>query len=125
MLKHKAFNDLPSTKRGHAPGATEKTVEQAASASSKAIVIIGRTAGEEQDARIEKGSYLLTDEELDMLLESRTVKEGFLKLVDDDFFLFGQSCNPIHVGVGIEVIFCPRRVAETQGDVVGELVVAQ
>ena len=29
MLKYKAFNDLPSTKRGHAPGATEKTVEQA------------------------------------------------------------------------------------------------
>ena len=29
MLKHKAFIDVPSTKRGHAAGATEKVVEQA------------------------------------------------------------------------------------------------
>ena len=29
MLKHKAFIDIPSTKRGHAAGATEKVVEQA------------------------------------------------------------------------------------------------
>ena len=29
MLKHKAFQDLPSTKRGHLPGETETLVEQA------------------------------------------------------------------------------------------------
>ena len=29
MLKHKAFQEIPSTKRGHKPGETEKVVEQA------------------------------------------------------------------------------------------------
>ena len=60
----------------------EKKVEQAASASSKAIVIIGRTAGEEQDARIEKGSYLLTDEELDMLQKVRRHFEKVIVLLN-------------------------------------------
>ena len=36
-----------------------------------AIIIIGRTAGEEQDNRFEKGSYLLTDEEENMLSLTR------------------------------------------------------
>ncbi|MFC4102718.1 glycoside hydrolase family 3 protein [Paenibacillus xanthanilyticus] len=47
------------------------TDELAASArvtSDKAIVVIGRTAGEDQDNAIEPGSYLLTDEEKAMLL---------------------------------------------------------
>lgn len=46
-------------------------VKKAAESSSAAIVIIGRTAGEEQDSREEKGSYLLTDEENDMLAKVR------------------------------------------------------
>ena len=45
----------------------DETVRAAASVSDKAIVIIGRTAGEEQDARAEEGSYLLTAIEKDML----------------------------------------------------------
>ena len=35
--------------------------------SSTAIVVIGRTAGEDRDAKAEKGSYFLTDTEEDML----------------------------------------------------------
>ena len=42
-------------------------VAQARSQSDKAIVVIGRTAGEDQDNAVKPGSYLLTDEELDML----------------------------------------------------------
>lgn len=36
-----------------------------------AVVIIGRTAGEEQDNKLEKGSYYLTDTETDMLKKVR------------------------------------------------------
>ena len=54
----------------------DEVVRKAASVSSRAIVIIGRTAGEEQDLRIEAGSYLLTDTELDML---RKVRKHFDK----------------------------------------------
>ena len=55
-----------------------EVVRKAASVSSRAIVIIGRTAGEEQDLRIEAGSYLLTDTELDML---RKVRKHFDKVI--------------------------------------------
>lgn len=48
-----------------------ETVKNAAAKSSAAIVIIGRTAGEEMDARLEEGSYLLTKTELDMLQKVR------------------------------------------------------
>ena len=47
------------------------TVKRAAENSDIAVVIIGRTAGEEQDAREEPGSYLLTDDEADMLRKVR------------------------------------------------------
>ena len=56
----------------------DEVVKQAASVSNKAIVIIGRTAGEEQDARIEAGSYLLTDTEKDML---KKVRSHFKKVI--------------------------------------------
>ena len=46
---------------------TEELVAQAACESDTAIIIIGRTAGEDQDCKAEPGSYLLTDTELDML----------------------------------------------------------
>ncbi len=46
---------------------TEETVAAARQVSDTAIVIIGRTAGEDQDATQEQGSYLLTDTEEDML----------------------------------------------------------
>ncbi|WP_028516658.1 glycoside hydrolase family 3 protein [Ruminococcus flavefaciens] len=56
----------------------DDVVKKAASSSNKAIVIIGRTAGEEQDARIEAGSYLLTDNEKDML---KKVRKHFNKVI--------------------------------------------
>lgn len=56
----------------------ERIVEEAASAGDTAIVILGRTAGEEQDARLEEGSYLLTSTELDML---KKVRNYFKKVI--------------------------------------------
>ena len=50
---------------------TDEIAAQAAERCNAAVVIIGRTAGEEQDARLAPGSYLLTDEEKDMLTKVR------------------------------------------------------
>ncbi len=46
---------------------TDEIVNNAARESDVAVVIIGRTAGEDRDAANEQGSYLLTDLEEDML----------------------------------------------------------
>jgi len=56
----------------------DDTVKAAASVSDTAVVIIGRTAGEEQDARLEEGSFLLTSLEKDMLSK---VRRYFKKVV--------------------------------------------
>ena len=56
----------------------EETVRAAAEKGETAIVIIGRTAGEEMESRIEPGSFLLTDKEKDMLAK---VRGGFKKVV--------------------------------------------
>lgn len=50
----------------------------AARKNAAAIVVIGRTAGEEQDNKLEKGSYYLTDTELDMI---RTVRKHFGRMI--------------------------------------------
>ena len=54
-----------------------ETVRDAASNNDCAIVIIARTAGEDIDNKNQKGAYLLSDEEEDML---RKVREGFDKM---------------------------------------------
>lgn len=46
---------------------TEELVRKAAETSNKAIIVIGRTAGEDKDNSAEAGSYLLTEEEKDMM----------------------------------------------------------
>lgn len=46
---------------------TDEIVAEARAASSKAIVVIGRTAGEDQDNADKPGSYRLTEEESEML----------------------------------------------------------
>lgn len=46
---------------------TEETAGRAAQLSNKAVVVIGRTAGEDQDHAAVEGSYLLTAEEREML----------------------------------------------------------
>lgn len=47
---------------------TDECVARAREVSEKAIVVIGRTAGEDQDNADTKGSYQLEDEEMQMLL---------------------------------------------------------
>lgn len=56
----------------------EETVRDAARSSDMALVVIGRTAGEDQDATNEEGSYLLTAVERDMLTR---VRGAFGKMV--------------------------------------------
>ena len=56
---------------------TEELVAEAARESETAIVVIGRTAGEDQDAKAIPGSYLLTEAEEDMLDK---VCRGFRKV---------------------------------------------
>ncbi|MBE6847530.1 MAG: beta-glucosidase [Ruminococcus sp.] len=46
---------------------TDEIAAASAENHSRAVVVIGRTAGEEQDHRMEAGSYLLADEEIRML----------------------------------------------------------
>lgn len=55
----------------------EKTVADAAQISDSALVIIGRTAGEDKDNSATEGSYLLTVAEMDML---KKVRAGFKKM---------------------------------------------
>ncbi|MCR5706832.1 MAG: glycoside hydrolase family 3 C-terminal domain-containing protein [Ruminococcus sp.] len=57
---------------------SEEVVESAAAKGETAIVIIGRTAGEEMESRVEAGSFLLTDKEKDMLAK---VRAAFKKVV--------------------------------------------
>lgn len=57
---------------------SDETVKEAAAFSDTAIVVIGRTAGEDKDAVAEKGSYLLTDLEEEML---RKVRSRFVKVI--------------------------------------------
>lgn len=56
----------------------ESLVKETAQSCETAIVIIGRTAGEEQDNRLEAGSYLLSADEIAMLT---AVRENFKKVV--------------------------------------------
>lgn len=56
----------------------EGLVKETAKSCETAIVIIGRTAGEEQDNKLEAGSYLLSDDEIEMLT---VVREHFKKVV--------------------------------------------
>lgn len=56
----------------------DEIVRRAASRTDTAIVIIGRTAGEEQDNSLQEGSYLLTQKEKQMLSQ---VREAFPKMI--------------------------------------------
>ncbi|GAA4080905.1 glycoside hydrolase family 3 protein [Amphibacillus indicireducens] len=46
---------------------TKAIVQEAKNQSDKAVIVIGRTAGEDQDNAAEQGSYLLTGDELKMI----------------------------------------------------------
>lgn len=56
----------------------EGLVKETAKSCETAIAIIGRTAGEEQDNKLEAGSYLLSDDEIAMLT---VVRKHFKKVV--------------------------------------------
>ena len=56
----------------------EALVAEAAAACTRAVIVIGRTAGEEQDNHMEAGSYLLTDGEKEML---RLCRKHFKKVI--------------------------------------------
>lgn len=56
----------------------DEIVKNAAEQGSTAIAVIGRTAGEEMDSRLEEGSFLLTAAEMDML---RKIRSYFKKMV--------------------------------------------
>ena len=56
----------------------DELVERIASQCKTAVVIIGRTAGEEQDNREEDGAFFLSDTERDMI---RKVRKAFPKMI--------------------------------------------
>lgn len=57
---------------------SDELAESIAAESNVAVVIIGRTAGEDRDSKYEPGSYLLTDIEEDMLAR---VRKAFDKMI--------------------------------------------
>lgn len=57
-------------------------VAETAKVCSRAVVVIGRTAGEEMDNRMEAGSYLLTDDEKTMLRLCRKYFEKVIVLLN-------------------------------------------
>ena len=76
---------------------TDEIVSNAASAGSTAIVIIGRTAGEEQDFKLEEGSYYLTETEKNMLTKVRSHFEKVVVLLNVGGLIdmeFIENCNP-------------------------------
>ncbi len=75
----------------------DETVAKAAEVSDTAIVIIGRTAGEEMDARLEAGSFLLTDKEKDMLTKVRAAFKKVVVLLNVGGLIdleFIENCKP-------------------------------
>ncbi len=57
---------------------SDALAEKIAKRCTRAVVVIGRTAGEEQDHRAEEGSYMLTQAEIEML---HTVRRRFRKMI--------------------------------------------
>lgn len=61
---------------------SDEIVKKASETGSTAIVIIGRTAGEEQEVTLSEGSYLLTELEKDMLTKVRKTFEKVVVLLN-------------------------------------------
>ena len=60
----------------------DELVKKTASHCRTAVVIIGRTAGEEQDNRAEKGAFYLSDAERDMIVKVRNSFEKMIVLLN-------------------------------------------
>ncbi|MDE6789670.1 MAG: glycoside hydrolase family 3 C-terminal domain-containing protein [Ruminococcus sp.] len=72
-------------------------VKKSAEKGDTAIVIIGRTAGEEQDVKYEAGSFLLTELEKDMLVKVRREFEKVIVLLNVGGLIdmnFIEDCKP-------------------------------
>ena len=75
----------------------DELVKKIAATSKTAIVIIGRTAGEEQDNHLGEGSYLLTADEKEMLDKVRSSFDKVIVLlnvgniIDMSYF---DECKP-------------------------------
>lgn len=72
-------------------------VKKSAEKGDTAIVIIGRTAGEEQDVKYEAGSFLLTELEKDMLEKVRREFKKVIVLLNVGGLIdinFIEDCNP-------------------------------
>jgi beta-glucosidase len=80
---------------------TDELVAAARAVSNKAVVVIGRTAGEDKDNVIEPGSWLLTDEELAMLdrvaahFEQTAVVLNVSNIIDMSWLDSGRFRHPI------------------------------
>jgi len=80
---------------------TDELVRSARAVSNKAIVVIGRTAGEDKDNAVEPGSWLLTDEELAMLeavtkhFEQTVVVLNVSNIIDMSWLEDGRFANPV------------------------------
>ena len=61
---------------------SDELVRSVSEKCGKAVVIIGRTAGEEQENRVEEGSFLLTEAEKDMLTKVRGAFEKMIVLLN-------------------------------------------
>jgi len=80
---------------------TDELVSAARSRSNKAVVVIGRTAGEDQDNAGAPGSYLLTDAELAMLeqvtarFEQTIVVLNVSNIIDMSWLNDDRFANPV------------------------------
>lgn len=76
---------------------SDDIVAKAAEKGDTAVVIIGRTAGEEMDSKLEAGSFLLTDKEKDMLTKVRAAFKKVVVLLNVGGLIdleFIESCKP-------------------------------
>lgn len=76
---------------------SDELVKKSAEKGDTAIVIIGRTAGEEQDVKYEAGSFLLTDLEKDMLVKVRREFKKVIVLLNVGGLIdinFIEDCKP-------------------------------
>lgn len=76
---------------------SDELVERIGNKCTTAIVIIGRTAGEEQDNTLSKGAFLLSDIENDMLMKVRRSFEKVIVLLNVGGIIdmsFVDDCSP-------------------------------
>lgn len=76
----------------------DETVKKAAKTSEKAIMIIGRTAGETKDNTPDKGSYLLTDEEYEMIRKITSYFENVCVLLNTGNIIDMKWVRELNVG---------------------------